>query len=426
MDSNTLVQAMSFMTTPAGMQSMAAFANHMAGVNTDPQHSQPHMPHSFPLQMQNSPPSTSINKRKRTERQMQFEAQQKPQAVPTAQRLSKKPPRAKCKAAPEIPSFGFTLPPTPISRLPASSKPNPSLHQKKSKVNLGLTNREEEYESNDEEEVDEEAAFVAKCKVEGIMFQHNGESISLQTQAEVAAWIKDRRRQFPTQKRIVQKAEEAAAKRASELEFLRKITGKPARRKASVQHDSISHLAQTKKSSAKPKADLEGLRKKVQESMAKKDEVPFKPQIKPKALDLGLGYASDTASDSDDSSELSDSSVISSLSESSADSDSDSGANDSDAPPAAQSSKVPIAPVAVPPPPSTLVLPQPKQKINICSNWKKNGKCKYAQYCKYPHPKEGKANRVGLYERMVEQELEKGDRLALDAIKFLGRNGYLG
>jgi hypothetical protein len=33
---------------------------------------------------------------------------------------------------------------------------------------------------------------------------------------------------------------------------------------------------------------------------------------------------------------------------------------------------------------------------------------------------------MGLYEKLVEQELVKADQLALDAIKFLGQNGFLG
>jgi len=409
---------------------MAAFANHVASVDTISQYPQLHPPQTFPLQSQTSPPPHGINKRKREERQTQYEAQQRTQPVKDVQQPGKKPPRAKCKAAPEIPSFGFTLP-APTARPSPSSKPVAKPYQQKSKVNLGLTNGEDGHQSGDEEDVDEEAVLAEKFKVEGAMFEHNGESISLQTQAEVAAWIKDRRSQFPTQRRIMQKAEEAAAKRASELEFLRKIKGKPAMGKEGAQPTPDPQTAQTKnkrkrKPAARLNANLEEIRSKVRESMIKKN-APSGPKRMPKAHDLGLGYASDTGSASGESSVLSESSVVSSSSELSDDSDSISDADDSDAPPETQPVKVPIAPVIVPPLPPPPTSRQVKQKkIEVCPQWAKKGTCKYGRHCKNPHPKAGEAKRVGLYERMVEQELEKSDRLTLDAIKYLGRNGFLG
>jgi hypothetical protein len=409
------------MATPAGMQSMTAFTNHMASVNSTSHHPQPQPPQLFPSQSHNSPPPYGMNKRKREERQTQYEAQNKAQSGKNVQQPSKKPPRAKCKAAPEVPNFGFTLPPAPGSRPSASSKPVVKPSQQKSKVNLGLTHGGDLHQSSDEEDVDEEAAFAENYKVEGVMFEHDGESISLQTQAEVAAWIKDRRRQFPTQRRIMQKAEEAAAKRASELDFLRKIKGKGATRNEGTQASQAKDNKRKKKPAARPKPALERLHSKPQESIAK-NGTPSELEPKPHALDLGLGYASDTDPASNESSHLSDSSVVSTSSESSDESDSD--ADHSDAPPETQSVKVPIARVVVPPPPT---LRQPKQKKSeVCPQWQKKGTCKFGRHCKNSHPKESEAKRVGLYERMVEQELEKADRLALDAIKYLGRNGFLG
>ncbi|KAF2682855.1 hypothetical protein K458DRAFT_419690 [Lentithecium fluviatile CBS 122367] len=414
------------MSTPAGMQTMAAFANHMTSANGATPCPQSPVLQSHPPQNHGSPPSVGSKKRKRDERQRQFEAKPKPQPVASAQQPGKKPPRAKCKAPPEVPSFGFALPPTSVSRPSASSAASSSSPKKKSRVHLGLSRREAVDESSEGEDIDEEAAFVTKCKVEGAVFEHNGESISLQTQAEVAAWIKDRRRQFPTQKRIEQKAEEAAAKRANELEFLRKIKGQPAREKSGDQQGPASKPAQKKKPPAEPNRNLEELRKKVKESLAKQKTVSLEPQPDPQVLDLGLGYATDTASESG-LSVLSDSSILSSSSVLSSDAGSGSDADDSDAPPGAQSAKAPIAPVVVPPPAPKLALPKPKQEKNgICAHWKKHGKCRHGQNCKHSHPGDGKAKRVGLYERMVEQELEKADRLALDAIKYLGQNGFLG
>jgi hypothetical protein len=294
---------------------------------------------------------------------------------------------------------------------------------------MGLINSEDTHQSSDEEDVDEEAALSAKYKVEGVMFEHNGESISLQTPAEVAAWIRDRRRQFPTQKRILQKADEAAARRVGELEFLRKIKGKSGVRREGGQEAPEANATEKEKSKrtrkplvrSRPNLDVSG---QLQGRTATKD-APFEAEVKPEALDLGLGYASDTASDRNNSSELSDSSVVSSSTDSSEESDNDSDADDSEAPPETKSVKVPVAPVVVPPPPR--VMQQPKQKkVEVCPYWAKHGTCKYGSRCKNPHPEKSVANPMGLYERMVQQELEKADRLALDAIKYLGRNGFLG
>jgi len=313
-----------------------------------------------------------------------------------------------------VPSFGFALPPPP------TIQPD----NKKRKVNLGLSKQHVPEESSDEEDADddEEAAFSQKLKGGGFAFEHGGETISIQTGAEVAAWIKDRRKNFPTQKRIKEKAEEAARKRMAELEFLRKLQGKPPKE----QHvDSQSRPTKSRDTSQDDKTkreserrrqdDLAALRKKLHESMIKKQAAP--------KVDLGLGYASDTASE-EESSVLSESSVVSSSEESEEDSESES--EDSDEAPEPTSSKV--APPAVKVPPPRPAAPQSDTKsTKLCSNWKRNGKCPYYSKCKYQHPpREDETKLVGLYERMVEQELVKADQLALDAIKYLGQHGFLG
>lgn len=141
-------------------------------------------------------------------------------------------------------------------------------------------------------------------------------------------------------------------------------------------------------------------------------------------VDLGLGYGSETDEDEDSSSILSESSVVSSSEESSEDSDEDS--DDSDAGPEPVSSKIGPPPINVPPPTMDEKTQRLKDKRTPCPTLERYGKCRYRDNCKFQHPKKDPDKRMTLYEKLVEQELVKSDQLALDAIKFLGQNGFLG
>lgn len=289
-------------------------------------------------------------------------------------------------------------------------------------MNLGLGEQNATDDSSEEEDVDEEAAFADKAKVESVAFEHNGEMISLQTAADIQSYIKDRRRNFPTQQRIAEKAQEAAAKREHELEFLHRVQGKP-RKTANADAPARPPKPERKprRVDDKKQEELAALRKRLHESMTKKHQ-PAQPTNL-----LGLGYESETESDAE-SSVLSDSSVVSSSEDSSEESDGSSSSDD-DAAPIPTSSKLAPLPVTIPPPAPSAPATQ------TCRNWLKAGRCKFGKACRWAHPpqergssndkqKEGK--RAGLFEKLVEQELEKADRTALGAIKYLGQNGFLG
>ncbi|PSN63331.1 hypothetical protein BS50DRAFT_577082, partial [Corynespora cassiicola Philippines] len=415
-DPMAFAQAMAYMSTPAGMQNMVTFANQMSGADAATQNTQ-----SSQYQTHQSPPQQAGKKRKWNDRGPNKHIAHHNQPSDNAQ-AKQKPPKAKAAPPPPVPSFGFALPSTPQ---PSISSTTTHSRQNFKKPNLGLIRRVEDDDeglSDSTEDVDEEALFAKKFTGEGIVFDHDGESISLQTPAEMAAWIKDRRKCFPTRKRIEEKQKENAEKRAAELEFLRKVSGK--KKPENTAPASIS-TEERDALSAKRKEKLEELRRKVHENMATKAEASSQPiKEKHQAVDLGLGYASDTESDADQSSELDEeSSVVSSSEESSNESGSDSDAEDSDAPPEMQSSKKPPAAIKAPPPAPKPVKEMPK---NPCNQWMETGKCKFGKRCKYTHPpRDAQTKRKGLYEKLVEQELEKADRLALDAIKFLGRNRFL-
>lgn len=407
------------MTTPAGMQTFSAFASHLASGKQA-------QPSPIPQQPpQASPPQPSY-KRKRDDYNQAPRAPAPPKA---------KPPRAKALPPPPIPSFGFSLPPVPAPQPALTPKYIKQDGGKKRKINLGLTGdgelqEEEDHagdESGAEEDIDEEAAFAANSKIEGGMaFEYNGQQISLQTPAEIAAWIKDRSKNFPTKDRIAQKAQETVERRANELEFLRKVQGKKSNQSSRPEARKPTAETARRPAAGQGKAELGSLRARVEQSMEEKqkpsDVLQTTPGIVPPQrpqFDLGLGYASDSSSSSYSILDE-ESSVVSSSSDEASEEGSD-----SDDAPEAESSKT--APTPFVPPPS----PPPKPLLNreddgVCPTWKRWGNCKRGAKCKLEHPVKDDPKMMTLYERLVEQEKEKADRLALDAIKWLGRNGFLG
>jgi hypothetical protein len=400
-------QAMSFMATPAGAQSMAAFASHMASAGSSP-YAQPSSPQQVQPPPRYSTAQQSGQKRKWTDRTNNGNIQPPPQPqLQRKQQQGPKPPRAKAAVPPSIPTFGFSLPkppPAPPSRPAHTSnvkKPD------KGRVRLGLTLAASSDESSEDEDddVDEEVVLGAALKGGGFAFEHGGEHISLQTAGDLVEWIKDRRRNFPTQQKAIEKAHAGAMKRKNELEFVRRLKGRQPRPEYPPRQERAPKVREPSVRDEKKQEELAALRKRLHESMQKKQE----------ATDLGLGYGSETESGDDSSSILSESSVVSS---------SDEDSDDSDAAPEPTSSKVAPPPIKVPPP-AQPQMPRKPDKERVCLALKKYGKCPYGHSCKFKHPKK-EEKRMGLYEKLVEQELVKADQLALDAIKFLGQNGFLG
>ena len=120
------------------------------------------------------------------------------------------------QTAPAVPSFGAPiLPPAPPVATVKSSVQSqivniPSRAQAGSRT-LGLTPKggvQPDYPSESEdEEVDEEAQFAELGTK--LTFEHNGEVMTLNNEADLAAWKEERRKQFPTNDRVAQKQDEA-------------------------------------------------------------------------------------------------------------------------------------------------------------------------------------------------------------------------
>lgn len=407
-----LTKAMSFMSTPAGVQSMAALASHMASTGTQYPHSPaPQQPQQQPRY---SPTQHSGQKRKRNDQGQAVHIQSQPQLQRKPH--GPKPPRAKAAVAPAIPSFGFSLPkPAPA---PPSKPPQVALSKNNTKgmVKLGLAHVASAEESSESEgdDADEEVVLGAALKGGGYAFEHEGEHISLQTAGDVKEWIRDRRRNFPTHEKAVEKAKAAVERRKHELEFVRKLKGKPPREEPPPQPRAAKPPKVHRPSARdeRKQEELASLRKRLHESMHMKQGV-----------NLGVEYGSETNSDADSSSVLSESSVVSSSEESS---DSD---DEFDEAPEPTSSKIGPPPINIPPPPPPPVHTHPRRPDSErpCPTHQRYGKCAYGDKCKFKHPnKKEEPKRATLYEKLVEQELLKSDNLALDAIKFLGQNGFLG
>ncbi|KAL2216357.1 CCCH zinc finger protein [Thermoascus aurantiacus ATCC 26904] len=106
-------------------------------------------------------------------------------------------------APPPVPSFGNPLPAKPPPAVDPTRKPK----KKKRKHNqLGLTPKTDEHESSEEEDDVDEEAKLGQGKVSGsLQFTYKGRTSTLQTPEEIAAWIEERKKRYPTQARIEEK-----------------------------------------------------------------------------------------------------------------------------------------------------------------------------------------------------------------------------
>ena len=125
-------------------------------------------------------------------------------------------------APPAVPSFGNPLPskPPPVADTPRKNKKRKRKHNQ-----LGLTPKNDDHESSEEEEEVDEEAKLAQSGADAaapLQFTYRGQTATLQSQTDIAAWIAERKKKFPTQARIEERkkaAEEAKATRdAARLE----------------------------------------------------------------------------------------------------------------------------------------------------------------------------------------------------------------
>lgn len=108
-------------------------------------------------------------------------------------------------APPPVPSFGNPLPSKPPP--PSDSMRHPK-KKKRSHNQLGLTPKTEEHESSEEEDdADEESKLASGGGTVNapLRFTYKGRTATLQSPEEIAAWIEERKKRFPTQARVEEK-----------------------------------------------------------------------------------------------------------------------------------------------------------------------------------------------------------------------------
>ncbi|PLB44732.1 hypothetical protein P170DRAFT_367196 [Aspergillus steynii IBT 23096] len=171
-------------------------------------------------------------------------------------------------APPPVPSFGNPLPSKPPPPVDTSKKPK----KKKRKHNqLGLTPKTDEHESSEEEDdVDEEArlAPAGTGVAAPLQFTYKGRTATLQTPAEFAAWIAERKKRFPTQSRVEEKKkamEEAKKAREEALrqKDSRKQEAKRPQKDARSPKEQASSSADPVDAAAKAKQKADKLRRKL-------------------------------------------------------------------------------------------------------------------------------------------------------------------
>ncbi|KAL4951320.1 hypothetical protein BDW69DRAFT_170377 [Aspergillus filifer] len=355
----------------------------------------------------------------------------------------------KVPAPPPVPSFGNPLPLKPP--VPAESPRKPK--KKKRKHNqLGLTPKTEEHESSEEEDdADEESRLAAGGAGAGTGLQvtYRGRTSKLQTSAEIAAWIAERKKRFPTQAKI-----EENKKAADEARKAKKAKEEAQRQQNQARKQAAAHVKKEQEkqnqkqqsrealdpadAAAKAKLKAEKLRRKLMKEekriaqaeadaeRARKGEesqdVGTQPEPKtenqePLAQDEAV--ASDPLDSSDDSDWTS-----SSGSDSSSDSDE---SDDDDAPPESATSRR-EGPERVPP-------PARDEKKRICRHFARSGRCPRGKSCKFVHEKPerdnkpkpvGNPGRKGLLEALLDRQKEDENRKLMEIIMWLGENGLLG
>ena len=376
------------------------------------------------------------------------------------------------QAAPAVPSFGGDI-------LPSIKPPvSPTIPKKKSRTHnqLGLTPASQDMGASSDE--DEEVTLAKTSGItqpDALKFEYRGHNTSLNSPAEITAWIAERKKRYPTAAR----AELAKAK----AEEKRKAweAGKKAARERKEQI------------SEQRNAQREELRKRALASVAARKEKALYGSQKSKehsggSIAPGKGIPGDNPTQSYDSTTLAKAAIptapsnhkyaqdsglfeaSSELTSSSGTSDSEdhfsnSPSSDSDLAPEELSTKHHPPPVQnaplKPPSPSPSQLPQPQPQPQPeqqrCRNFLQKGHCTFGSRCRYSHarssgqarndPPGRERGRVksgrgkgkhelqtptlrawdrGLYGIMVADEVAAQRRNAMDVIMAMGEGGMLG
>ncbi|KAM0697531.1 hypothetical protein Q7P36_002385 [Cladosporium allicinum] len=160
------------------------------------------------------------------------------------------------QTAPSVPSFGAPIFPSTTTPTPSQSAANPQRDQtiarpKPTSRTLGLTPKggaePDILSESEDEEIDEEAQFAELGTK--LTFEHNGEVMTLNNEADLAAWRAERRKQFPTSHRVSQKESEMlqiGEERKRLLAAVSRLHQAPCNRKSEVKTRSLHEQSKGK------------------------------------------------------------------------------------------------------------------------------------------------------------------------------------
>lgn len=199
-------------------------------------------------------------------------------------------------APPPVPSFGNPLPAKPP---PVDTTRKPAKKKKRRFNQLGLTPKTEEHESSEEEDdADEETRLAPNTAGAGpLQFTYRGRTSKLQSPAEIAAWIEERRNRYPTQERVAEKKkvmEEARKQKEMQREEARRQQKEARAQKERAKSERKEHQQESSDpidAAAKAKLKAEKLRKKLikeEKRVAKAEADAERARLKAEALQQGV------------------------------------------------------------------------------------------------------------------------------------------
>ncbi|CAG8904064.1 unnamed protein product [Penicillium egyptiacum] len=205
-------------------------------------------------------------------------------------------------AAPAVPSFGNPLPSKPPPA--ADSTSNRKAKKRKRKHNqLGLTPNTEDHESSEEEVDEDEESKLAQGGSDAAPLQvsYKGRTSLLQTPSDIAAWIAERRKKFPTQARVEEKKKSMEeAKAAREAARQQKQKEQQDKRKEHIQKQKENKTDSTDATTnaqrrEKIRRNLEREEKRIQKAMAETEAARLRMEaLQKEALSLNADFPEDT------------------------------------------------------------------------------------------------------------------------------------
>ncbi|KKZ60327.1 hypothetical protein EMCG_04941 [[Emmonsia] crescens] len=181
-------------------------------------------------------------------------------------------PNTRPSAPLPVPSFGNSLPSKPPPSVDATKKHK----KKKRKYNqLGLTPKTEEHESSEEEDdVDEETKLSQTVATGELKFSYKGQTSTLQSPTDIAAWLEERKKKYPTRARVEERLKEAeekkqAVKEAREVKRVKENTLR--QQKYTDQEGARRLLKEARMKKEKDKLDRKALKEEQQQSLDPED-----------------------------------------------------------------------------------------------------------------------------------------------------------